>query len=54
MIPIEYWSRSLIPREKSYSVLERKCLAVVRDLNILRAYLMYENFMFFAENAAPF
>ena len=42
--PIGFWSRSLTPAERNYTVTEKECLAVVWSLQILRPYLERNHF----------
>lgn len=50
--PIGFWSRSLIPAEKNYSVGERECLAVVWAVQMLRPYFEHEHFELFTDHQA--
>ena len=50
--PIDYWSRWLKPAEKNYSTPEKKCLAVVWALTILRPYLQGEQFTVYSDKAS--
>ena len=36
--PIAYFSRKLLPREKSYSTVEKECLAIVLAVKNFKAY----------------
>ena len=37
--PVGYYSRKLLPREKSYSTIEKKCLAIKLDIQAFHVYL---------------
>lgn len=50
--PIGFWSRTLLPAEKNYSVSERECLAVVFALQNLRPYLQGEKFIVHSDHAS--
>ena len=50
--PIGFWSRSLIPAEKNYSVSEKECLAVVWACSILRPYLERTHFDLYTDHQA--
>ena len=48
--PIGFWSRSLSPAERNYSVTEKECLAVVWSLQILRPYLERNHFEVYTDH----
>ena len=50
--PIGFWSRSLTPAEKKYSVGEKECLAIVWALQILRLYLERKHFRLYTDHQA--
>ena len=43
--PIAYFSRKLLPREKSYSTVEKECLAIVLAVKNFKAYLLGRSFI---------
>ena len=45
LFPVAYISKKLLPRECSYSVMEKECLAVVWAVNKLRMYLYGKEFI---------
>ena len=45
LFPVTYISKKLLPRECSYSVMEKECLAVVWAVNKLRMYLYGKEFI---------
>ena len=50
--PIGFWSRSLSPAEKNYSVGEKECLAIVWAVQLLRPYIGREHFDLFTDHQA--
>ncbi len=49
---IGFWSRSLLPAEKNYSVRGKHCLAVVWAVQLLRPYLKRKRFELFTDHRA--
>ena len=50
--PIGFWSRSLNPAEKNYSVGEKEYLAIVRAVQLLRPYLEGTHFDLYTDHQA--
>ena len=50
--PIGFWSRSLTPAEKNYSVGEKECLAIVWAVQLLRPYLEGTHFDLYIDDHA--
>ena len=50
--PIGFWSRSLTPAEKNYSVGEKECLVVVWAIQLLRPYLERSHFDLYTDHQA--
>ena len=50
--PIGFWSRSLNPAEKNYSVGEKECLAIVWAVQLLRPYLEGTHFDLYTDHQA--
>ena len=50
--PIGFWSRSLLPAEKNYSISEKQCLAVVWAVTTLRPYLQGKNVIVHTDHSA--
>ncbi|CDF40411.1 unnamed protein product [Chondrus crispus] len=48
--PVGFWSRSLNPAEKNYSVGEKECLAIIWALQILRPYLERKHFELYTDH----
>ena len=44
-MPVSFASRKLLPREKSYSVMEKECLAVVWAVQKYKRYLYGQQFV---------
>ena len=42
--PMAFASREFLPREKNYSVIEKKCLAIVWSLQVFHIYLYGQKF----------
>lgn len=43
--PIAYFSKKLLPKEKAYSTLKKKCLAIVLAVKHFKAYLLGQPFV---------
>ena len=50
--PIGFWSRSLNPAEKNYSVGEKECLAIVWAVQLLRPYFEGTHFDLYTDHQA--
>ena len=50
--PIGFWSRSLNPAEKNYSVSEKECLAIVWAVQLLRPYLEGTHYDLYTDHQA--
>ena len=50
--PIAYFSRKLLPREKSYSTVEKKCLAIVLAVKNFKAYFLGCSFILQTDHKA--
>jgi hypothetical protein len=50
--PVSYWSRSLQPRERNYTVTERECLAVVEAIKHFRHYVYGTHFTVYTDHNA--
>ena len=50
--PIAYFSQKLLPREKSYSTVERECLAIVLAVKHFEAYLLGRSFIIQTDHRA--
>ena len=48
--PVGFWSRSLNPAERNYSVSEKECLAVVWAMQLLRPYLERTHFEVYTDH----
>ena len=48
--PIGFWSRSLSPAERNYSVSEKECLAVIWAIQLLRPYLERTHFEVYTDH----
>ena len=48
--PVGFWSRSLNPAEKNYSVGEKECLAIIWAVQILRPYLERKHFDLYTDH----
>ncbi|UYV70034.1 hypothetical protein LAZ67_7001543 [Cordylochernes scorpioides] len=50
--PVQYFSRTLRPHEKNYSISELECLAIVESVEKFRIYLMGRKFTIFSDHHA--
>ncbi|UYV67845.1 hypothetical protein LAZ67_5002210, partial [Cordylochernes scorpioides] len=50
--PVQYFSRTLRPHEKNYSISELECLAIVESVEKFRIYLMGRIFTIFSDHHA--
>ncbi|UYV76085.1 hypothetical protein LAZ67_13002472 [Cordylochernes scorpioides] len=50
--PVQYFSRTLRPHEKNYSISELECLAIVESVEKFRIYLMDRKFTIFSDHHA--
>ncbi|UYV82105.1 hypothetical protein LAZ67_21000844 [Cordylochernes scorpioides] len=50
--PVQYFSRTLRPHEKNYSISELECLAIVESVEKFRVYLMGRKFTIFSDHHA--
>ncbi|UYV71143.1 hypothetical protein LAZ67_8001868, partial [Cordylochernes scorpioides] len=50
--PVQYFSRTLRPHEKNYSISELECLAIVESAEKFRIYLMGRKFTIFSDHHA--
>ena len=53
MFPVTYISKKLTEREKRFSTIERKCLAIVWSVKKLRTYLYGRQFVLQNRSPAP-
>ncbi|UYV83123.1 hypothetical protein LAZ67_22002327 [Cordylochernes scorpioides] len=50
--PVQYFSRTLRPHERNYSISELECLAIVESVEKFRIYLMGRKFTIFSDHHA--